>query len=654
MNTKDLPEIDTEEEHQERLRYLYRQRQAQKQQQMQVQAQLLQQAWMQQLANGGGQGVVPPGILPVDTSNPQILQQFAQQMRPQMPDLAQQQLFAEYQRRIQQRQDLGQQTVQYDKVLQELQQQQGIPAGGSTHSGPFLEIPQQRFALRQATPIVQSGLKPIMPYGLDGQFVGQQQQLYKMQLQQQMIMQQQKKEPTQKNTPRSSTATGKVDMAKSNSEYSGDVDGDKIKRSATPAHSDGMHGSIGNTNVPPEEMPEESKSPGSGSENQQDGTKGKRVNELVNEAMTMTCRIQSVHQDDQNLGETHHKKDQISSEVKLENVEVAAECKIVGSEQEKASASGEDLISSVQALKEQCKTSDIEDKNEDCTSVSDKDRNVVEGQVEHTETAKEKTVEGLEGVGRELFVTDGESVLSRMSSDAVKDLECKSGEGYPVEHLSLEPQKAKAETVQIHDNNKVEENESKEKVVVQEGELACKPDAFAEVKEAPVQPHHIPSQAPPVHPPQAQHFLMQQQFMGLQQQFLQMQQQRQVLVQQYQQLQQQLHQAGGQDPVLAGQVMAVQSQGQVLQQQMLQAWQQIQLIQQQLQLGGVPVQQQIAIQQQPSQAQQQPQPGPQWSTPGHPIGAQPGVFPMRPGVVGLQRPLQSGMPLTDKVRCIQF
>ena len=656
VNTKDLPEIDTEEEHQERLRYLYRQRQAQKQQQMHVQAQLLQQAWIQQqLANGGSQGVVPPGILPMDSSNPQMLQQFAQQMRPQMPDLAQQQLFAEYQRRIQQRQDLGQQTVQYDKVLQELQQQQGIPVGGSPHTGgPFLEIPQQRFALRQATPMVQPGLKPIMPYGLDGQFVGQQQQLYKMQLQQQMIMQQQKKEPTQKNTPRASTATEKVDMGKGNGEYSGDADGDKKKRSATPAHNDGMHGSVSNTNVLPEEKPEEFRGPGSGSENLQDGTKSKRANELDNEAMITTDRIPSVPQDDQNLQETDHRKDHISSGVnhELENVEVAAEPTIIASEQ--ASASGEDLISCVQANKGQRKTSDSEDKKKDCTSVSDNDRYIVEGHVEQTETANE-TVERLQGIGRELFTTDGESVLSRMSSNAVKDLECKSEEGYAVEGKQMfqELQKAKAETVKIADN-KFEESENKKEVLVQEGELACKPDAFAEVKEAPVQSHLIPGQAPPVPPPQAQHFLMQQQFMGLQQQFLQMQQQRQVLVQQYQQLQQQLHQAGGQDPVLAGQVMAVQSQGQVLQQQMLQAWQQMQLIQQQLQLGGVPLQQQVAIQQQPPQLQQQPQPGPQWSTPGHPVGAQPSVFPVRPGVVGLQRPLQPGMPVTDKVRCIQF
>jgi len=658
MNTKDLPEIDTEEEHQERLRYLYRQRQAQKQQQMQVQAQMFQQAWIQQqLANGGSQGVVPPGILPMDSSNPQMLQQFAQ-MRPQMPDLAQQQLFAEYQRRIQQRQDLGQQTVQYDKVLQELQQQQGIPVGGSPHTaGPFLEIPQQRFALRQATPMVQPGLKPIIPYGLDGQFVGQQQQLYKMQLQQQMIMQQQKKEPTQKNTPRASTATGKLDIGKGNGEYSGDADGDKKKRSGTPAHNDGMQGSVGNTNVLPEEMPEESRVPGSGGENQQDGAKSKSANELGNEFIT-TDRIPSVPQDDQNLQETHHRKDHIRSGVnhEPENAEVAVEPKSVAGEQGKASASGEDLTPCVQANQGQCKTSDSEDKKENCTYVSDNDRNIVEGQVEQTETTNEKTVKALEGIGREHFTTGGEGILSRMSSDSVKDLECKSEEGYSVEGKQMFPelQKAKAETTQIHDNNKFEESENKKEMLVQEGELSCKPDAFAEVKEAPVQPHHIPSQAPPVPPPQAQQFLMQQQFMGLQQQFLQMQQQRQVLVQQYQQLQQQLHQAGGQDPVLAGQVMAVQSQGQVLQQQMLQAWQQMQLIQQQLQLGGVPLQQQVAIQQQPPQLQQQPQPGPQWSTAGHPIGAQPSVLPMRPGVVGLQRPLQPGLPATDKVRCIQF
>lgn len=49
----------------------------------------------------------------------------------------------------------------------------------------------------------------------------------------------------------------------------------------------------------------------------------------------MICRILFVYQDDQNFGEIYYKKDQmdqISFEVKLENVEVVVEFKIVGSE----------------------------------------------------------------------------------------------------------------------------------------------------------------------------------------------------------------------------------------------------------------------------------------------------------------------------------
>lgn len=56
-------------------------------------------------------------------------------------------------------------------------------------------------------------------------------------------------------------------MVKSNSEYSGDVDGDKIKRFVISVYSDGMYGFIGNINVFFEEMFEEFKSFGSGSEN---------------------------------------------------------------------------------------------------------------------------------------------------------------------------------------------------------------------------------------------------------------------------------------------------------------------------------------------------------------------------------------------------
>lgn len=58
--------------------------------------------------------------------------------------------------------------------------------------------------------------------------------------------------------------------------------------------------------------------------------------------------------------------------------------------------------------------------------------------MEYIEIVKEKIVEGLEGVGREFFVIDGESVFSRMFFDVVKNFECKSGEGYFVEYLFFE------------------------------------------------------------------------------------------------------------------------------------------------------------------------------------------------------------------------
>ena len=674
VNTKDLPEIDTEEEHQERLRFLYRQRQAQKQQQMH--AQLMQQAWFQQQLAGGGQGVMPPGVLPLDSSNPQLMQHFAQQIRPQMPDLTQQQLFAEYQRRLQQHQDLGQQTVPYDKFLQEFQQQQGISGGGGTHAGgPFVEVSQQRFALRQPAPIVQPGLKPIMPHGLDGHFVGQQQQLINMQLQQQMMVQQQKNEPLQKNTPHGSLGTGKVDTLKGNGEVSTESESEMLNKSVTPPQTDAMHGMQGEPNTSVEELHKPCE------ESESQTVVQAKSNSMCEET---TEKLGSISSEDEKFEkESNYKSDHLKGELDAaQEIEVARKKESTGV-QDKESASFLDTTT----CEEECS------RRQDVAANADNKKGGDDPVKHVAQEGEENIVCKVDNEKTSEEVKVGENVWSRVSSDGdmhpsntsdvSRNAECKGEadvEGcYVGENTAAQPSKPDSE-----DNmkNKLDEKENKSEFDVQDAKLPPKPETnhdvnqvtaqphhvpsqeppgpppppppqlqhfhrdvkppskaatFHEINQVPAQPHHVPSQGPPVPPPQPQHLLMQQQFMGLQQQFMQMEQQRQVLVQQYQQLQQQLHQAGGQDPVLTGQVMAVQSQGQVLQQQMVQVHKQLQLIQQQ-----------FAVQQQQSQLQQ-PQLGPQWP---NQMGAQPGVFPVRLGVMGMQHPLQAGVQLADKVRSV--
>lgn len=668
MNTKDMPEIDTEEEHQERLRFLYRQRQAQKQQQ--IHAQLMQQAWIQQqLTNGGGQGVMPPAVLPVDISNPQIMQQLAaQQIRPQMPDLTQQQLFTEYQRRLQQRQDLGQQTVQYDKVLHELQQQQGIPGAGGTHAGgPFVEVTQQRFALRQPTPMVQPGLKPIMPLGLDGHFVGQQQQLYKMQLQQQIIMmQQQTNEPPPNDTLQASPASGKIDIVKGNGEVSANSESDGLQKSVSPAQCDAVCDMQGKLNSSVEELTQPCLKPESIV--QQPDLKVDSVNRLSSEALTSFPS-----EDEKVKKEANYKKDHSTGEL-----DAGQESRVTLEGKESTSGQDKDGVNPLDttAFKEGC---DKRQAETTCADDKKRDKDTVEHIAEHQ--AEEKMIGD---IGNEK-VSDSAEVISSASntlSVASRDVECKvgadivghCGEEYRV---GTETQATKPDTEDALKNTE-ERNKVKAESDVQNVKLPCKPEeyhdinqvaaqphhaasqgmpapppqlqhfhrdvnlpskpeAYHEISQVPAQPHHAPTQGPPVPPPQPQHFVISQQLMGLQQQFLQMEQQRQVLVQQYQQLQQQLLQAGGQDPGLASQVVAVQSQGQALQQQMVQVHQQMQLLQQQ-----------FAVQQQ--QQQQQPQVQ-QWPQQGHLMGVQPGGFPVRPGVMRMQHPLQAALPLPDKVRC---
>lgn len=640
VNTKDLPEIDTEEEHQERLRFLYRQRQAQKQQ---LQVQLMQQAWIQQqLANGGGQAVIAPGMLPVDASNPQMMQQLAtQQMRPQMPDMTQQQLFAEYQRRMQQRQDLGQQTIQYDKVLQEFQHQQGLPGVAVAHTAtPFVEVPQQRFALRQPTPMVQAGLKPVMPYGVDGQFVGQQQQLLKMQLQQQ-IMQQQKNELPLKSIPQATLAEGKVDAGKGSSDVSANSESEILQNCVSPARSDAVRDIQEKSSSSVEELTKPCKEPDSDSGMQQPNVKGDGTKGLRAEALCPSFENEKYEK------ELNYKENHLASE---DNARQGSE----GTAHGKGSTNGQvnQALSSLDTgTQQRCGEGQAESSNANNNRGCDSAKHTVENM----------SVVAGNGKPREESIESPRNTSSEVSRSA----ECKVGtdiEGCCVDETEVSTE-AQAMKLNTGDITKITEEESKVKtdLAIQHLKTPAKPEECNDINQvapqsnlapnqgqeapssqlqhfhqdanAPSKPetYHEVNQGPPV--PQPQHFLVQQQLVGLQQQLLQMEQQRQVLVQQYQQLQQQLHQAGGQDPVLASQVMAVQSQGQVLQQQMVQVHQQMQL-----------VQQQFALQQQQPQTQQWTQ-----GIQGHQIRVQPSGFPMRPGVMGIQHPLQAAVTVPDKV-----
>ena len=135
---KDLPEVDSEEQHQERIRFLYRQRQMQKQQVVQIQQQLHQQ-----------QVYTSPQLVTGSSNRPQMDQTqhyFVQQLmqyQQQIPEALQQQFLIEYSRQMQQRGDVSQNAMQYEKFLAELAQRFGFPV-------------QQTNA--QAMPVVQHGV----------------------------------------------------------------------------------------------------------------------------------------------------------------------------------------------------------------------------------------------------------------------------------------------------------------------------------------------------------------------------------------------------------------------------------------------------------------------------------------------------------------
>ena len=382
---------------------------------------------------------------------------------------------------------------------------------------------------------------------------------------------------------------------------------------------------------------------------QQPDLKVDSVNGLISEERT------SISSEDQNIKkEANCEKDHSTGELDAgQESGVTLEVKGSASGQDKDAVNSLDTTAHKEEWdKRQAETTHADDRKRDEHSVE----HVAEHQAEETmisDIDNEKANEAAEVISSTKHTSSGASRDAECNAGA--DIEGRCGEEYRIcteKQATEERNKVNAES-DVQDvklPSKPDEVNDVNQVAAQlhhaasqgmpapspqlphfhrEANLPSKPEAYHEMSQIPAQPHHAPTQGPP---PQPQHFVMQQQFMGLQQQLLQMEQQRQVLVQQYQQLQQQLHQAGGQDAGLASQVMAVQSQGQTLQQQMVQVHQQMQLLQQQ-----------FAMQQQQSQVQQ-------WPQQGHPIGVQPGSFPVRPGMVGMQHPLQAALPLPDKVR----
>ena len=183
---KDLPEVDSEEQHQERIRFLYRQRQMQKQQVVQIQQQLHQQ-----------QVYTSPQMVTGSSTRPQMdqtQQYFVQQLmqyQQQIPEALQQQFLVEYSRQMQQRGDVSQSALQYDKFLSELAQRYGYPmpqtnaqtmsvmqhgvTWPSSSSSTFHPNLQQIIAY---SGITEEKLKELTP-----------QQLYQLQMQHTLIMQ---------------------------------------------------------------------------------------------------------------------------------------------------------------------------------------------------------------------------------------------------------------------------------------------------------------------------------------------------------------------------------------------------------------------------------------------------------------------------------
>eukprot|EP00794_Sanderia_malayensis_P003518 gene3518-4019_t len=196
---KELPEVDSEEQHQERIRFLYRQRQMQKQQVVQIQQQLQQHQLMAPSGATATNPVVRPPQPPLDPTQQQFMQQLLQQQQ-QTPDAMQQQFMMEYNRQMQQRSDGGQNAIQYEKFMAEFAQQYGYASmqSSNAHAVSMMQhgIPWQGGS-GAAVASASQGMNPgsaqqMFGFGVDEEKTKDltPQQLYQMQLQHTFMMHQ--------------------------------------------------------------------------------------------------------------------------------------------------------------------------------------------------------------------------------------------------------------------------------------------------------------------------------------------------------------------------------------------------------------------------------------------------------------------------------
>lgn len=584
INTKDMPEIESEEEHQERLRFLYRQRQIQKQHiQMQAQQTMFQQQWP-------AQGVMP-SLMPTEPGNPQGMPPI----RPQpAPEMMQQQLFIEYQRRMNQRHELGQQTLQFDKVVQDLQQQQGAPPPGPHPTPPFMEVSHQRFALRHPNPGMPANqMGPIGPgqvpvFGVDGQ------QLYRMQMQQQVIMQQQPPQRVLLQKP-------------------------KVLPNTTPKES--LPDPSGNKGQSSSKLSETDKKSDEASENNKvDSVKPTEEHSAKSSEISTTVPVNEKETD-----KTETKNDTANDIAVTDQKELETSKQQVTTDSEGTIPKLSEEVRSVDStlegnFAENNNTADNTDKD---TSKSDN----------HADSS-------------------AESRNDKETSDTPAEVK-NPDESAKVDNTTKPPTSSEEKSQQ---KNTVEENIVPVSVIqptMKQKSINTRPRPQEPAASQQMQPPTLSAPHTPSLAPSSNQQALHQQLMATQQRFFQMQQQRQIMMQQYQQLQQQLQQNQG-DPMIGAQLMALQQQGQFLQQNMLQVWQQMQMLQQQVQSsGGLPPQQ--MIQQNPMQGVS-PGQGQQWQgpmqdpqlgmLPQHPaMMSKPGIIPQLPGQL-----IKDGAP-TPKTVC---
>lgn len=534
VSPKDMPEIDSEEEHQERLRFLYKQRQAQKHQQLQ--SQLLQ----QQLAQG-----MVPGV--VDPSNPQTMQQLAQ-IRPQFPELMQQQMMLEYQRRMAQRQGLGQQTLQYDKVLQEFQQRQGGHLG--PQQGPMLDLSHQRFAIRPPATGLPPGLQQgqVALYGLDPT---KQQQLYQMQLQQQQLLlqqQQQQRKPSSDQQTVSQPSKAAPKTVESNSDKDITVATEtvaKSDRSMTPTDA-----KCDTSNDTALKVKKE---------------KAEKATKELEETDTNVVHLPQIKEDSR--GEMSNVKANSDEKTGLHK----ATCQESDCCHETKQVNEEDT--STQKVEESLPPTAVKEKpildkeSEEKSEPNTEKENVTTA----GPTKPEQCTDNPEKCGDER--TEVEESANTSQADKISDT------GISDEKLLKEQGKMKTSETKDKEYENVSANRLKDV------DLTASVSKIKDEQERNMdQPQNAPLSQLRCSQPQsgksvsqvmlpnsqAQQQVAQQQLMGLGHQFSVMQQQQAVYMQQYQALQQQFQQSQGQNAVVGQSLISLQRQAQMLQQQMIQ------------------------------------------------------------------------------------